>query len=78
MNCTPGVMQVRAGLWTVLATVSLLGNLASATDANVNWSDVHQHISGFGACSDWNGAISDAQADIFFPPRLESGCPFCA
>ena len=49
-------MQVRVSLWAVLVTVFILGKLASATEADVNWTDVHQHISGFGASAAWNRA----------------------
>ncbi len=32
----------------------------------VNWTDVHQHIDGFGASSAWRASWTAAQADMFF------------
>ena len=41
-------------------------SVAAQGGLNVNFSDVHQRIDGFGASDAWNGTLSDAQADLFF------------
>jgi len=38
----------------------------AAGDFAINWTDVHQTMDGFGASDAWHGALTDAQADLYF------------
>ena len=41
---------------------------SAAGNVVVDFTDVHQRIDGFGAADVWVGALTDAQADLFFSP----------
>jgi glucuronoarabinoxylan endo-1,4-beta-xylanase len=42
--------------------------VAAVSGVTVNFNDVHQRMDGFGAADVFLGALSDAQADLFFSP----------
>src|SRR5579862_6661766 len=72
LNVGLNLVWSRAFLWTLVLAVA--GTMARASDATVNWSDVHQRITGFGACSMYTAdSLSDAQADLFFSPTAGIG-----
>jgi glucuronoarabinoxylan endo-1,4-beta-xylanase len=50
--------------------------VAAQGGLTVNFTDVHQHIDGFGASDAFLGALTDAQADLFFSPTLGIGLTF--
>jgi O-glycosyl hydrolase len=60
----------------LVAAVAILNPTEQAlcqSQCNVNWTDVHQRIDGFGASSAWQSTWTDAQADMFFSTNTGVG-----
>ena len=53
-------------LLTLLGAFALIGESAFGQACTVNWTNVHQQIDGFGACSAFASTMTSAQAATFF------------
>jgi glucuronoarabinoxylan endo-1,4-beta-xylanase len=49
------------------------GGTVGANDVSVNPSDVHQHISGFGASTAWGSTMSAADANLLWSTTMGAG-----
>jgi len=55
----------------VFVSIAIAGfalTISAQSALNVNFTDVHQRIDGFGAADVWLNGLTDAQADLFFSP----------
>jgi glucuronoarabinoxylan endo-1,4-beta-xylanase len=64
----------KIGVFSLFCGICLLAlSVAAQSGLTVNFSDVLQHIDGFGVTDSYLGAFSDAQADLLFSPTAGIG-----